>query len=239
MADPRQRLQRALDELGEVFVPARDFDLDGCLYCYGEADIAALAGPPEAVPDDLVTTPLSEVPSHWDKPEELLRRMVPRIARLLVRGETHLDAGLIGTRFVQADWTRWPPAETTALRELWVSWWAATLDRYPAPMAAYDVLNIVTVVTGALNPWLEVWEQARTPSATRHLEELVDLWCFEDQLSELKLGFLDEYDATPELLPWVLGHGRTRIGPRHVAQLDELERYSSYLHPPGDSISRW
>ncbi|MFJ6651125.1 hypothetical protein ACIQPS_36575 [Streptomyces sp. NPDC091290] len=47
--------------------------------------------------DNLVTTPLSTVLPHWDKPEELLRRMVPRIARLLVRGETHLDEGLIGT----------------------------------------------------------------------------------------------------------------------------------------------
>ncbi|MYT75207.1 MULTISPECIES: hypothetical protein [unclassified Streptomyces] len=233
MSDPQQRLQRALDALDEAFVPARDFVLDGCLYCYGEADVAALAGPPEAVPDDLVTTPLSEVPSHWDKPEEMLRRMVPRIARLLVRGETYLDEGLIGTRFVQADWTGWPPAETAALRELWSAWWAATLDRYPAPMPAHDVLNIVTVVTGALSPWLDVWEHARTPSADRHLEELVDLWCFEDQLSELKLGFYDEYDATPELLPWVLGHGRTRIGPSFVAQLDELEQYSSYLNPPG------
>ncbi|MFJ6651126.1 hypothetical protein ACIQPS_36580 [Streptomyces sp. NPDC091290] len=78
-----------------------------------------------------------------------------------------------------------------------------------------------------------MWEDARTLSADRHLEEAVDLWCFEAQLSELKLGFLDEYDATPELLPWLLGHGRTRIGPRYVAQLDELERYSPYLHPQG------
>lgn len=54
-------------------------------------------------------------------------------------------------------------------------------------------------------------------------------WCVEDQLSELRLGFYEEYDATPALLPWVLGHGRTRIGPRYVAQVDELESYSSYL----------
>ena len=222
--------------MDEAFVPAEEFVLDGCLYCYGEADIAALAGPPEAVPDDLVTTPLSEEPSHWDRPEELLRRLVPRIARLMVRGETHLDEGLIGTRFLQANWTEWPSVETAALRELWSAWWAATLNRHPAPMPAYEVLSVVTVVTGTLRPWLEAWEADRDPSADRHLEELVDTWCFEDQLSELKLGFLDEYDATPELLPWVLGHGRTRIGPHYVAKVDELEGYSSYLHPPVDGM---
>lgn len=231
MADPQQRLRRALDALDEAFVPAEDFVLGGCTYCYSEDDLAALSGPPEAVPEDLVTRPVVEHPSHWDGFEELLRRLTPRIARKLAHGELDSEGDLAASRYREGHWAEWPEGMSQSLRHFWATWWAATLDRHPAPMPAHEVLSVITVVTDSLQPWLDVWAATPTPAADRHLEELVDHWSVEDEMSDLELGFYGEYAATPELLPWVLEHAWTRVGERGVQQLWELSEHSSYLRP--------
>lgn len=231
MSDAQRRLQRALDALDEAFVPDEDFVLGGCTHCYSEGDLAVLSGPPEAVPDELVTRPVVEHPSHWDGFEGLLRRLTPRIAGKLARGDLS-DPDLAASRYRAGHWATWPEAEARSLRRFWADWWAATLDRHPAPMPAHEVLSVVTVATDSLQPWLDVWAATPTPAADRHLEELLDHWTVEDEMSELELGFYGEYRATPELLPWTLEHGWTRVGERGLQQLWELSEHSSYL-PPG------
>ncbi|MYS19888.1 hypothetical protein GA0115240_114421 [Streptomyces sp. DvalAA-14] len=224
MTDPNRQLRHALDTLDAAFAPLSDRSLtvEGCTHCYAEADLEALAGPVHRIPEDLIASAAARTPGHWSDFPALYRRMTPRIIRLLVRDRLHVDHGLIASRLLAADWRGWTAPEREALEEVWRTWWHSALQAYPAPVT--DVLEILSVSTGSLEPWLAVWAQTRTDSADRHLHDAIDGWLFEDQLADLRLGFYDELHATPELPPWLLALGDSRIGD---ARLSEVKRIAS------------
>ncbi|HEY3483080.1 MAG TPA: hypothetical protein VGL02_29730, partial [Streptomyces sp.] len=83
----RQRLQDALDALDAAFAPLSGGPfpaVGGCTYCYAEDDLQALAGPVDAIPEELLPSVAAEVTDHWDDFPGLYRRMTPRFIRLLV-----------------------------------------------------------------------------------------------------------------------------------------------------------
>lgn len=88
MNDARQQLQDALDALDRVFAPAPEqpFPVDGCTFCFSPADLDALAGPVDQVPEDLVPLVAAEVTDHWGDFPALYRRLTPRIVRSLAEG---------------------------------------------------------------------------------------------------------------------------------------------------------
>lgn len=218
-----QRLYDALDALDATFAPlsGRPFTAGGCTHCYGQADLDALGGPVDRVPEDLIPHVAAEVTDHWDDFPALYRRMTPRIVRLLAMGRLHVDHGLIASRLLAAGCRDWVSAEREALERVWHAWWRAALHEYPGTGPVTSVLETISVSTGTLGPWLDIWAATRTEAADQHLRDAVHRWLMEGELADLYLGFYGELHATPELLPWLLDTAEARIG---AAQLSEVER---------------
>ncbi|MFJ4814623.1 hypothetical protein [Streptomyces sp. NPDC088801] len=218
MSRHRQQLATALDALDRAFASEGPFAVTGCTHCYGDQDLAALSGPLDLIADDLLSAVAAEVPSHWDDFPRLYRRLAPRIVRLAVTGRLHVDENLIASRLVAAGWTTWDAPLTSALHEVWAAWWQAALHARPGPVSIREILSLITVATGALRPWLDIWTDTRTETADTQLAELVDDVLVEYEITELRMGFYDEYDASAELLSWLLTEVRDRADD---ARLDE------------------
>ncbi|MEU8528473.1 MULTISPECIES: hypothetical protein [Streptomyces] len=212
-------LMAALDALDRAFASEEPFLVTGCTYCYGAQGLAELSGPVHLIPDDMVSSVAAETPDHWGDFPRLYRRVTPRIIRSLATGELHVDEELVASRLLAAGWTTWDAPLAEALRGVWSALWQSTLHTHPSPVPVRDVLSLITVATGTLRPWLNIWTATRTPSADAHLTELVKDVMVEWEITDLHMGFYDEYHATPELLAWLLTDVRDRVTD---ARLDEL-----------------
>ncbi|MFE0178274.1 hypothetical protein ACFWZ2_38805 [Streptomyces sp. NPDC059002] len=223
MADPHQLLHDALNVLDATFASHAELPIavGGCTYCYGEADLEALAGPVREIPQELISHVAHEVPDHWDDFPGLYRKLTPRIVRRLVADGLIHD--MVASRLLTAGWRNWTAPERTALENVWHAWWRSVLSTHPSTGSVIDVLETLAVTTGTLAPWLAIWSETRTEAADLHLSDALDWWLIEDGLADLHLGFYDEVHATPELLPWLLSLEDSRIG---AAQLMEVERIS-------------
>jgi len=224
VADPRRQLQDALNALDAAFAPLseRPFTVGGCTHCYARADLDALVGPVDRVREDLILHVAAEAVDHWDDFPALYRRMTPRIVRLLATGRLHVDHGLVASRLLAADWRGWALAEREAVENAWRAWWRSALHQYPGTSPAASVLETMSVSTGTLEPWLDVWADTRTDAADKHLRDAVHRWLRRGELADLYLGFYDELHATPELLPWLLNMARGRIGAAQFAAVQRL-----------------
>lgn len=207
---PQLDLMSALDALDRTFAGEEAFEVGGCTYCYAERDLVDLSGPLELIPEDLVYAVASEVPSHWDDFPRLYRRLTPRIIRPLVLRRLHADPELIASRLLEASWTTWDASQVEALRDVWAAWWRATLGTHPSPVPPRKVLSLITVATGTLRPWLDVWTATQTPAADAHLVDFVRDVMFENEVTDLEMGFNGEYHATAELVDWLLNDVRER-----------------------------
>ncbi|MER6624657.1 hypothetical protein [Streptomyces sp. NPDC000931] len=67
------------------------------------------------------------------------------------------------------------------------------------------------MATNSLSPWLNTWTATNTPATDAHLADLVNDVMFEFEITDLRMGFYDEYDATAELLGWLLTEVRDRV----------------------------
>ncbi|MFC9015210.1 hypothetical protein ACFTZG_03575 [Streptomyces albidoflavus] len=227
--DPaQQQLSAALDALDLAFVDEEPFTASGCTYCYGEENFAELSGPPHLVSEDMVSAVAFEVPDHWDDFPRLYRRLTPRILRAAATDTLHVDVEVIPSRLLRAAWTTWPPAQAAALRDFWPTWWRATLHTHPdaAPISAREVLSVITVATGTLRPWLDIWTSIWTASADAHLAEFVDDVLVESEITDLEMGFYGEYHATAELMDWLLTDIRDRV---HEPGLDDPDHLDFLL----------
>ncbi|MFE1128032.1 hypothetical protein ACFW6R_15380 [Streptomyces albidoflavus] len=227
--DPaQQQLTAALDALDLVFTDEEPFTAGGCTYCYGEENFAELSGPPHLVSEDMVSAVAFEVPDHWDDFPRLYRRLTPRILRAAATDTLHVDVEVIPSRLLRAAWTTWPPAQAAALRAFWPTWWRATLHTHPdaAPISAREVLSVITVATGTLRPWLDIWTSIWTASADAHLAEFVDDVLVESEITDLEMGFYGEYHATAELMDWLLTDIRDRV---HEPRLDDPDHLDFLL----------
>ncbi|MER7223843.1 hypothetical protein [Streptomyces rubradiris] len=229
-----QQLMTALDALDRAFASEEPFPVGGCTYCYGEEGLAELSGPLHLISDDMVSAAAGEVPSHWDDYPRLYRRLVPRIIRPLVAGRFHVSEQLIATRLAEAGWSTWDAPMADALRNVWTTWWQATLHTHPSPVSVSDTLSLITVTTGRLRPWLDVWTATRTPAADAHLTDLLDDVLFEYQISDLRLGFYDEYHATPELVEWLLTDVRDRVTDPRLDDPDFMHHLQQLIDAPAD-----
>ncbi|MGJ5891633.1 hypothetical protein ACSCBZ_06800 [Streptomyces niveiscabiei] len=222
---PQQELRSVLDALDEAFAGEEAFRVEGCTYCYAERDFVELSGAVELIPEDLVSAVSSEVADHWADFPRLYRRLTPRILRGVVTGRLHTDTELIATRLLEASWAAWDPPLVAAVREVWVAWWRATLATHPGAARPRKVLALVTAATGELRPWLDAWTATRTPAADAQLADFVHDVLFEYEVTDLHMGFHDEYHATPELLDWLLNDVRERADD---SRLDDLAEYIEY-----------
>lgn len=176
----------------------------------------------------MVSAVAFEVPDHWDDFPRLYRRLTPRILRAAATDTLHVDVEVIPSRLLRAAWTTWPPAQAAALRDFWPTWWRATLHTHPdaAPISAREVLSVITVATGTLRPWLDIWTSIWTASADAHLAEFVDDVLVESEITDLEMGFYGEYHATAELMDWLLTDIRDRV---HEPGLDDPDHLDFLL----------
>jgi hypothetical protein len=231
--DPYQQLLDTLDDLDAAFAPLsrRPLAVGGCSHCYTQADLDALGGPADRVPEDLIPLVAAEVTDHWDDFPTLYRRMTPRIVRLLATGRLHGNHGLVAARLLAAGWRGWAPVEPAALEKVWHAWWVCALHEYPGTDPITSVLETISVSTGTLVPWLDIWAGTRAEAADEHLRDAVRRWLRQGELACLYLGFYDELHATPELLPWLLNMAEGRIG---AAQFSEVQHIiNSYKRSKG------
>ncbi|MHC0432363.1 hypothetical protein ACX6XY_19590 [Streptomyces sp. O3] len=231
-----EQLMTALDALDHAFASEEPFLVTGCTHCYGEQDFAELSGPPHLIADDLVSSVAAEVPDHWGDFPRLYRRLVPRIIRPLVTGQLHVDEELIASRLVQAGWTTWDVPLTEALRDVWSAWWQSTLHTHPSPVPVRESLSLITVATNSLRPWLNTWTATHTPAADAHLADLVDDVMFEFEITDLRMGFYGEYDATAELLGWLLTDVRDRVADARLDDPFLYEHLRAAAQHPADRV---
>ncbi|MFE1786359.1 hypothetical protein ACFW9F_28250 [Streptomyces sp. NPDC059506] len=234
MPSPRQQLLAALDAMDRAFASEEPSPVTGCTHCYDRQDLTALSGPVHLVPDGLVSSVAARTPGHWDDFPRLYRRLAPRIVRPVVTGRLHVDEDLIASRLVQAGWTTWDAPLADALRDVWSAWWRATLHTCPSPVPVRRTLGFVTVATDSLRPWLDAWTATRAPAADAHLADLVDDVMYEFEITDLRMGFYDEYHATAELLDWLLTDVRDRVDDARLDSPHLLELHRAADRHPAD-----
>ncbi|MFE9029503.1 hypothetical protein ACFYOA_25125 [Streptomyces iakyrus] len=232
MSRHHQQLATALDALDRAFASEKPFPVTGCTYCYGDEGLAELSGPLDLITDDLLSSVAAKVPSHWGDFPRLYRRLTPRIIRSAVTGRLHVDENLVASHLVAAEWTTWDAPLADALHDVWAAWWRATLHSRPGPVSVRQTLSLITVATGALRPWLDIWTATRTDAADAQLADFIDDVLVEYEITELRMGFYDEYDASAELLSWLLTEMRDRADD---ARLDE-PYLLSHLRPGTDAM---
>ncbi|MEU7723251.1 hypothetical protein [Streptomyces tibetensis] len=71
----------------------------------------------------------------------------------------------------------------------------------------------------------------RTPAADSHLADLIDDVLTEYEIIELRMGFYDEYDASSELLSWLLNDVRDRADDIRLDDPYLLEHHWGSAHP--------
>ncbi|MFC1437032.1 hypothetical protein ABUW04_02085 [Streptacidiphilus sp. N1-10] len=211
MGDPRELLDAALARLTALIEVEPTTAVDGCTHCLAAHELAALSGPAEAVPDDLVAYVAGDIPSMWGDFSTLYRRLTPRILTLLMRGELHVDESLVGLNLARADWRSWPNGQALALEAVFTAWWSTVLASPAACPTVDQVLDLLLSATGTITPWLERWAATRTPSADLHLEDLIQNWAPYLVTGQLLLGFHDDFDVTAEVTAWMLQQGPERV----------------------------
>ncbi|MFF0298113.1 hypothetical protein ACFYST_32555 [Kitasatospora sp. NPDC004614] len=216
MTDPHQHLLDALDRVDAVFAPYAEQPVDGCTYCYGEADLALLSGPVAGIPDRLVDAVAAEVPDHWDDFPGLYRRLTPRILRSLALNGGGAGPAMVASRLLAAGWREWP--ERVAVERFLSAWWETVL-RQPSGVRPIDALELAVPLTGTLVPWLERWAQVGTGYAEEQLSAAVDRWL--ERRLEVRFGFHEEFDARPVLPEWLLTLDPDFLG---AYRLQEIER---------------
>ncbi|MFJ5229111.1 hypothetical protein ACIQBJ_04335 [Kitasatospora sp. NPDC088391] len=207
--DQQRRLSDALDALDRTARPGPP--PGGCPHCWSPEELAALAGPPEALPEALLCRVAAKRPEHWDDFPALYRRVAPRVLRLLTTGRLGVDGALVGDRLAVAGWREWHRAELVA--EVLDAWWPVVLAADPgsAPGVA-EVLETLALATGSVEPWLRVWAETGTPVADRHLADVLDGWLFGGRLPGLRFGHERRMPVGPAVLAWLDGLPEHRIG---------------------------
>ena len=211
MGDPHELLDAALSRLTALIELEPATAVDGCTHCLAAHELAALSGPAEAVPDDLVAYVAGDVPSMWGDFGTLYRRLTPRILTLLMRGELHVDESLVGLNLARADWRSWPNGQALALQDVFTAWWSTVLASPAAIPTVDQALELLLGATGTITLWLDIWADTRTTSADLHLEDLIQNWTPYLVTGPLLLGFNDDFDVTAEVTAWMLEHGPARV----------------------------
>ncbi|MFJ6757279.1 hypothetical protein ACIQNK_19930 [Streptomyces sp. NPDC091273] len=233
-ADPdeaaaRARLDRALDRLAVTFrgMTARADEVQ-CDCHWGSAEeLARLKVPDTELDPDLLHLAWST--PDWSDHGAVLRRVLPQFARELTAGlGAHAYAiDHVGTSFERGEWQQWPAEQSAAVGEFLHAWWAHTLRTPDPAFPAEDLLPLCREASGALGPWLAVWEAAEGPVADRHLAETLDSWT-----TQLLVGYLPWFSRSStweedeavhdELTSWFARHAPARLR-AHGASEELLE----------------
>ncbi|MEU6440497.1 hypothetical protein [Streptomyces sp. NPDC047046] len=213
MTPYRHALLSALDALDAAFAKEPAFTVEGCTHCWGEEDFAELSGPLDAICEATIQGVAMEVPDHWRDFPRLYRRLTPLLVRRAVLGGGDgVPADVVATRLREAGCLHWAPELAGALRAVGKAWWRTVLHGEGGDLSADEVLNVLTVTSGTVRPWLGTWAATRTPYADALLRAYVEEFPF--VIGQLADGWREEPRDDPrrEVAAWLLGDVRDRLG---------------------------
>lgn len=96
----------------------------------------------------------------------------PRVLRLLTGGQLGY-CRQVCARFMEAGWRDWPPHQRVAVEDVLRAWWRATLNEYPGAHPVADVLTVVILMMGEVEPWLTAWSTVGGAAAAHQLRDLM------------------------------------------------------------------
>ncbi|MFE9565792.1 hypothetical protein ACFYM0_32300 [Streptomyces sp. NPDC006487] len=188
-AGARVRLDRALAHLAATFrgMTARADERQCDCHWGSPEELALLKLPGTDLDPDLLYRTWSA--PDWSDHGAVLRRVLPQFARELTGGlGAHAWAiDRVGTQLHRGAWQQWPAPQSAAVREFLDAWWTHTLLTPDPAVPVHELLPLCAEASGAIGPWLAVWEDLRHPVADQHLADTVDAW---------------ERDLLCDALPW-------------------------------------
>ena len=201
-------LVAATERVAQVFgdAPAAPDEV-GCGRCFTGSELVLLRAPGIAVPRELAVQVARKEPLHWEDQPAMIRRVLPVVVGALADGES--EPCLVARGIAAAEWSTWPAAQSSSIREFLDTWWTATLRRAPGPVRAAEVFEACAIASGEVLPWLDVLDrEARTSDhASRHRAACRDEW--REELAGSHMLFLwwwgssdDERSAVAELERW-------------------------------------
>lgn len=232
-------VEGALVRLGDVLAGVKADVGDYCGHCYSEQDAAALAGPVDAIPADLVRLIATEVSDHFDDFANLYRKLAARIMEQVIQGAVYSEE-LVAERLVEVGcWRTWAEDERTAMLALCNVWWEATLSSYPRQPEARVVLSFLATTPVPLVHWLEVWNAQPPGPADGHAADLFLDWAPQLMGNELKVGYSETIDITADVKRWFLEDARPRLArvPLADPRLTEYLEYLDYLEGRAENMS--
>lgn len=234
----RLRLDAALHGLATTFrgmtaVP----DENNCVCHWGsDEELARLKTPDVALDPDLLLRTWQAV--DWSDHGAVLRRILPQFAAALVGGrvEPLFDMGDVGQSFGRGKWQQWPAAQASSVWEFLHAWWADSLTVPDAAVPAYEVFAVCAEASGAVAPWLAVWDGTAHPTADRRLVEAVDRWAY-DLLGDRLPWYAWERDEKRigELSAWLTERAPARLGAQGAPE--EMHQWVRLLGVTGPA--RW
>lgn len=158
--DPRQQLDSALTDLGEVFAvyPFRGA-MPACAHCVTPDDRRLLGRHLARIPGPVLDRFLRKSLTTWGDVDDL-KRVLPEVLTRLVRRRLGVPEALVGARLRRAGWLDWPAAEAPAVHRALRALWLSTLAEGPGPdrVPAICRLGLVLSAEDDLGTYLEMWE---------------------------------------------------------------------------------
>ncbi|WP_283164944.1 hypothetical protein [Streptomyces sp. HU2014] len=237
-------LRTAVARLTETFAGQAGDPGQGCLFCYGDQEVAALRDPRAPLSDDLAHYTARDL-THWPHPAQAARRVLPHLAALAARGE--YVGELEGTALHQAGWQTWPADQAEAVRAFLDAYWTAALRRRDPARPLDGVFAFCSTAHHTPAPCLARWEHERHPAADAHLADTAHRW-IEDLLLDAADPAHPAWSTTPTPIPgpdpgpdaqlrtWLLTHAAPRL--RHHTTDPALRHTLDRLHALGLPESR-
>ncbi len=186
-------LKTSIEQLYRVFAnyPLAQV-VEGCSCCVEVKDHLALrTAPLRDLPAENLTHYASHALTTWGT-EEDFKHFLPRILELVSAGAIMYDAEIIIGKLGYANWLKWPEEEQLAVKGFLMSVWKELLMKETHPLEASDWICCVGIIGEDLQPYLELWVEARSKVAYgRLLEAVQDGWILQN-------AFWDDVTSGPQ-----------------------------------------
>ncbi|WP_137990309.1 hypothetical protein [Streptomyces vilmorinianum] len=209
-------LAEALRRVETVFGGMTAKPGDGCLYCYGDEELALLAVPRAPLSDAFVRIAFHEVPSHFVDHPAVLRRLLPPFLAYVADGRFD-GMGYLPTGLGRTAWQEWPREQADAVRGFLDVWWRETLRVPDPPYGVQAVFELCSDMYGSVTPLLDHWASRRPGGVEdRHLAARAESW-IDDLLSD-DASLIAPWAAAPdargpvaELQAWLVEQAPSRL----------------------------
>ncbi|MFI7541102.1 hypothetical protein [Actinoplanes sp. NPDC049599] len=156
-------MRDAIEQVYRAYAPVPlNPDVEYCDHCVSPEQVAALHSYPlREVPAGTIGRLLTKGLSTWGD-EAYFRHFVPRLLELIVAGDlNHVSLPVYLPGKLSRCLAAGTPDEREAVDRLLTAWWADTLARYPAPLDALTVYELLTALGRPGEPLLAAFSVAK------------------------------------------------------------------------------